>query len=103
MFTFVCDGLGDGRRGGAGGGVGGQAEAAGGPPHPLHHGQAGAQVRAQLYHVGRVVVQYCVYKVVVVFKLPQILAGSFLCCICICICIGDDVKNISRVTSLLTG
>ena len=44
VFTFVYDGIGDGRRGGAGGGVGGEAEAAGGPPHPLHHGQAGAQV-----------------------------------------------------------
>ena len=60
VSAFVCDGLGDGRRGGAGGGVGGQAEAAGRPPHTLHHGQAGAQVHAQLYRVGCVLIQYSV-------------------------------------------
>ena len=36
--------LGDGSRGGSAGGAGGQVEGAGGPLHPLHHGQARTQV-----------------------------------------------------------
>ena len=51
VFVFVCDGSGDGCGGGSAGGAGGQAEAAGGPRHPLHHGQAGAQVHAKLFSV----------------------------------------------------
>ena len=42
ILTFYFPG--DGCRGGTAGGAGGEAEGAGGALHPLHHGQAGAQV-----------------------------------------------------------
>ena len=44
FFILAFDFPGDGCRGGAAGGAGGEAEGAGGALHPLHHGQAGAQV-----------------------------------------------------------